>query len=636
VLTATGPSLAAARGGADMTVVPAQGVAGAEVLLTGSGLGARSWASVYLNRARLTGFRADRSGRWAVRVRVPSRAPAGAHRLRIRVAGVSVLLARFTVTRTAVAGSSATSLVALSSGESVRLSPTRVNAGSRVDVSGAGFGRHSLVDVWLARAHLATRRANGGGSVRALLRVPGATRPGLYVLSVRSRGRRLGLRLAVTAVAKGTSPGPPAPPPVLPTPPPPRPPAPPSGPPAPPPVLPPPPPAPPAAPTIAAIGDQMVVAGVAIDPVTPSTTGQVSGFTASGLPPGLSVAPGSGVISGTATANGSYTSTETVTGPGGSASATFSWTVSTTADDPTVDAVGDMACSATDPNYNGGNGVPLAAPPANNCLQKAVSNLIVSPLPNAFLALGDNQYNNGELTNYNAVFDPTFGRANATIYPALGNAEYNTSGASGFFSYFANSGVFDRIENNGGDSSHLTTGGYYSFSMGTWHIIALNSNCSNIGGCSAGNPEEQWLKADLAAHSHNTCILAFWHHPRWNSGSLGNDNATAAFWKDLYAAHATLVLNGHGNHHYERFAPQDTNGNPAAGGIREFIASTGGQSHGTPPTTPGDPSTSQVTNYDTFGALGLTLHPTSYSWRFSPASDGQPGTFTDSGSAPCS
>ena len=197
----------------------------------------------------------------------------------------------------------------------------------------------------------------------------------------------------------------------------------------------------------------------------------------------------------------------------------------------------------------------------------------------------------------------------------------------------------------GGDTSHMSSDGYYSFNLGTWHIIALNSNCPPdvpntngagvSGGCGAGSPEEVWLKHDLAATTQK-CILAYWHHPRWNSGSLGNDPTTAAFWNDLYSAHATLVLNGHANHHYERFAPQDPTGTAVSNGIREFIVATGGDSHGTPPTTPGDRSTSEITNYDTFGILQLTLHPSGYDWRFIPAtSDGQAGRFTDSGSGTC-
>ncbi len=308
-----------------------------------------------------------------------------------------------------------------------------------------------------------------------------------------------------------------------------------------------------------------------------------------------------------------------------------------------VDAVGDMACDPTDLNYNNGNGNAAAVYPAHNCQQKAVSDLIVNPLPTALLDLGDNQYDTGQLSNYENVYNSTFGRANSVVYPSLGNAEYASQAgttANGFFGYFGSfTGVFSRIQFDGGDNSHLTTDGYYSYNLGAWHIIALNSNCADItGGCGGGSTEEKWLKADLAAHP-GVCTLAYWHHPRWNSGRLGNDQSSSAFWTDLYAAHADVVLNGHANHHYERFlsaqAAPDANGNPVPDphGIREFIVATGGQSHGQPPATPGDPSISTgFSSYTTFGILQLTLHPTSYDWHFIPAAG---GSFTDSGSAAC-
>jgi hypothetical protein len=246
------------------------------------------------------------------------------------------------------------------------------------------------------------------------------------------------------------------------------------------------------------------------------------------------------------------------------------------ADDPTIAAVGDMGCSPYDPSYNGGAGTATA------CRQRYVSDLLVDPALVALLDLGDNQYDNGELANYWAVYNPTFGRANAIVYPSLGNADYGTPNAQGFFDYFSAVGVTARITGGSGDASHFPGAAYYSFDIGAWHVIALNSNCADVGGCDAGSPQEQWLKSDLAAHP-NHCTLAYWHHPRWNSGMLGNDPSTAAFWTDLYNAGADIVLNGHANHHYERFGPQNPAGAPDLNeGIREFIVSTGGQSHGPP------------------------------------------------------
>jgi hypothetical protein len=314
---------------------------------------------------------------------------------------------------------------------------------------------------------------------------------------------------------------------------------------------------------------------------------------------------------------------------------------------PVVDAAGDLACSPTDPNFNFGNGTPNAIYPADNCLQKPVSDLVASPLPTMFLTLGDNQYgtangsNNGTLAQYQQVYGPTFGRANSVVYPAVGDGDYGDTGTpndSGFLNYFTTSGVFSRIQQDGGNNVNLNSQVYYSFDVGGWHIIALNSQCAAItsptrgaGGCGIGSNEEKWLKADLAAHP-GVCTMAYWHVPRWNSGSLGNRTDSAAFWTDLYNAHTDIVLNAHGNNHYERFVPQNPLGQPDATGIREFIVSNGGFSHGKPPTTPGDPSTRAVTDYTTFGVLQLVLNPGSYSWHFLP---GGAGSFQDAGSGVC-
>ncbi len=317
------------------------------------------------------------------------------------------------------------------------------------------------------------------------------------------------------------------------------------------------------------------------------------------------------------------------------------------ANDPVIDAAGDLSCSPTDPNFNFGNGMPTAIYPHDNCSQQAVSNLVANNSPTAFLTLGDNQYgtanasNNGTVAQYDQVYDPTFGRANSVVYPEVGDGDYGDTGTpndSGFLGYFANAGVFARIQQTGDNTANLTGNVYYSYDIGDWHLIALNSQCAAIpktaagpGGCGIGSVEEKWLKADLAAHP-NVCTLAYWHVPRWNSGNLGNRTDSAAFWTDLYKAHADIVLNAHGNNHYERFVPQNTLGQPDPNGIREFVVSDGGYSHGSPPIVPGDQATSVVSDYTAMGVLQLTLHPSSYDWRFVPAA---PSTFTDSGSGTC-
>jgi len=169
--------------------------------------------------------------------------------------------------------------------------------------------------------------------------------------------------------------------------------------------------------------------------------------------------------------------------------------------------------------------------------------------------------------------------------------------------------------------------GWYSFDVGSWHLIALNSNCSNAGGCRAGSPQYNWLAADLAAHPHQ-CLLAYWHIPLFSSGGRANQNSHS-FWNLLYAAHADVVLNGH-DHIYERFAPQTPSGQlDTTGGIREFIAGTGGANH-TSIVAPA--ANSEVRIATTFGVLELTLHPGSYDWAFVPIGS-QP--VMDSGSGTC-
>jgi hypothetical protein len=167
--------------------------------------------------------------------------------------------------------------------------------------------------------------------------------------------------------------------------------------------------------------------------------------------------------------------------------------------------------------------------------------------------------------------------------------------------------------------------GYYSYDLGEWHIIVINS----VIAVGAGSPQEQWLRADLAAHPA-TCTLAYWHYPRFSSGTVhGSDPAMQPLWQALYDYGADVVLAGH-EHNYERFAPQDPSGSAdPARGIRQFVIGTGGYSlypFGAPI------ANSEVRNNDTYGVLKLTLHPTSYSWEFIPEAG---GTFRDSGDAPC-
>jgi hypothetical protein len=223
------------------------------------------------------------------------------------------------------------------------------------------------------------------------------------------------------------------------------------------------------------------------------------------------------------------------------------------------------------------------------------------------------------------VYERTWGRYKARTYPAVGNHEYATSGAAGYYTYFGSAASPQDT------NCTANCNGYYSYNLGAWHLIVLNSECDQVGGCNAGSPQEQWLKADLAAHA-DTCTLAYWHRPLFTSGISLGDSAMHDVWVDLYNAHADLVLNGH-DHIYERFAPQDPSGNAdPTNGITEIIVGTGGANHDTFSSTAAN---SVVRDNTTYGVLKLTLHPTSFTWQFLPETAGGNGTFTDAGSQAC-
>ncbi len=235
--------------------------------------------------------------------------------------------------------------------------------------------------------------------------------------------------------------------------------------------------------------------------------------------------------------------------------------------------------------------------------------------PGAVFTAGDNAYEIGATDQYNMCYDPTWGRHKSRTNPSPGNHEYYTLNAGGYFGYF-------------GAAAGSPTEGYYSYDLGVWHVVAINSNCSAIGGCGAGSPQEQWLRADLAASAAD-CTLAYWHHPRFSSGQHGNDAGLGAIWQALFDHGVDLVINGH-DHNYERFAPQDPSANlESVRGIREIVAGTGGRSLRPFATIVAN---SELRDYSTYGVIKLTLHPASYDWQFIPIAG---GTFTDSGSQAC-
>jgi hypothetical protein len=275
--------------------------------------------------------------------------------------------------------------------------------------------------------------------------------------------------------------------------------------------------------------------------------------------------------------------------------------------DPVIAAAGDIACDPEGRYYNGGVGVPA------RCGQLRTSNLLLRQDLWQILPLGDNQYQNGELSDFMAVYDVTWGRTKHLQRPVIGNHEYS-SGGFGYFDYFNGVGVDD------GPAGSRQLGGYYAYDIGSWHVVALNSECDHVpGGCAEGSPQQQWLAAELAAHPAR-CTLAVWHTPRYSSYGGGAERLDA-LWDTFAAGGGDVVLSGH-HHFYERMAPVD--------GVRQFIVGTGG---GSIRNSEGGLSPySQAKLETTFGILRMTLRDGGYDWRFLSAS-ADPAT--DSGSADC-
>ena len=244
---------------------------------------------------------------------------------------------------------------------------------------------------------------------------------------------------------------------------------------------------------------------------------------------------------------------------------------------------------------------------------------LLDSIPGTVFALGDNAVPGGTLANYQTCYGPGWGRQLARTAPVPGHQDYLSSPtADGYFGYF-------------GAAAGDPTKGYYSYDLGAWHIVVLNSNSAYVA-TGVGSPQEQWLEADLAATTQH-CLLAMWHRPRFYSNTDTIFYATDAvkpFWNDLYAAGADLILNAH-SRDYERFAPQTPDGAAdSARGIREIIIGTGGDGLDQPNTN--RIANSEVNISQVYGVLRLTLADGSYTWRFVPIA-GQ--TATDSGSATC-
>jgi len=265
-----------------------------------------------------------------------------------------------------------------------------------------------------------------------------------------------------------------------------------------------------------------------------------------------------------------------------------------------------------------GDAVLLAAGDIASCSSSGdeATAAALAAQPSATVAtLGDNAYERGSPAEYAGCYAPSWGASRQRTKPSPGNHDYATAGAAGYFGYF-------------GAAAGDTTNGYYSYDVGAWHVVALNSNCSVVS-CAPGSAQERWLRADLVAHP-TACTLAYWHHPRFSSGTVhGSTTTVAPLWQALYDNNADIVLQGH-EHNYERFGPLDTAGKvDPERGLRSFVVGTGGRSHyqfGS--TVPG----SEVRNSDTYGVLQLTMRANGFTWQFLPEAGKR---FSDSGSAAC-
>ncbi len=234
---------------------------------------------------------------------------------------------------------------------------------------------------------------------------------------------------------------------------------------------------------------------------------------------------------------------------------------------------------------------------------------LLDGIPGTVFTLGDNVYQSGTEQEFKDCFEPSWGRHKARMRPTVGNHEYVTRSGAPYYAYF-------------GESAGPAGKGYYSYDLGAWHIVALNSQIDMRPSSEQG----KWLSADLVAHD-TKCTLAYMHYPRFSSGDHGDIAPVEDLWQILYDRGVDVVLAGH-DHHYERFAPQDPQGKADPAGIREFIVGTGGK---TLRAAKGKANT-EVVNDKAFGVLKLVLNPTSYEWTFVPV----PGaTFTDQGMANC-
>jgi hypothetical protein len=353
-------------------------------------------------------------------------------------------------------------------------------------------------------------------------------------------------------------------------------------------------------------GAPVTFAAPAVDPTArfPGGAGQITVTT-----------DGNGVAASPPLTAGPKSGTYAVTAVTDGAARSAAFTLTNT--DPMIITAGDIACPAD------------KAPTATSCQEMATSDLALSLHPDAVLPLGDNQYELGTSSDFQQRYAASWGRLDPIAYPVPGNHEYGyigtsiePTGGTGYFTYF-------------GDRSHPLQPGcttlcksWYSWDIGNWHMIALDSQCGVVGGCNPGNPQYQWLLADLNANT-KPCTLAYWHIPLFSSSQDHQPDMTSIY-SLLYSKNADVVLTGHA-HFYERFDPQTASGTAdPARGLAQFVVGTGGRNFFAIRATPSPNSAARIAN--TFGVLQMTLSDNSYSWRFAAANA---GGGSDSGTGTC-
>lgn len=275
---------------------------------------------------------------------------------------------------------------------------------------------------------------------------------------------------------------------------------------------------------------------------------------------------------------------------------------------PAIMAAGDISCDSATPQLP--------------CKSKETSDLILAErrLRDVVVALplGDLQYESGTLAEFNKNYHATWGRVNPFAHPAPGNHEYETRNAQGYFDYFATQGVAVGARNEG----------FYSYDVGDWHFISLNSNCGRIGGCNVGSAQYRWLNLDLLENQRKKCTVAYMHHPFISSGQNGNNPDVVPLMSLLYDNNVDIVLAGH-DHSYERFNPMTPQQvADFTKGFRLFVSGAGGRDlYPFPRVLPN----SAVRVNSNFGVLRIVMQPTSYDWQYVLIN----GTIADTGTASC-